>query len=155
MSKKIQLIFFLGIIFFLLAACNRPQVEGTQPPIDIEVTLEEIQDTDIPDQPEDTDTPPQKKIRHHNPRHPPKIHPSTCPKNAFHFSPQDLRSACVRLSCWTTSSKVIRSLPSPPAPMWALGSHARLCRRRGWTTSLKTVGRSGVSPGEISLHRSH
>lgn len=58
MSKKIQLIFFLGIIFFLLAACNRPQVEGTQPPIDIEVTLEEIQDTDIPDQPEDTDTPP-------------------------------------------------------------------------------------------------
>ena len=57
MSKKIQLIFFLGIIFFLLAACNRPQVEGTQPPIDIEVTLEEIQDTDIPDQPEDTDTP--------------------------------------------------------------------------------------------------
>jgi len=47
--------FTIILLILLLAACNRPTT--TKPPIDIEVTQVEVQDTDIPNQPTDTTQP--------------------------------------------------------------------------------------------------
>jgi len=49
--------FLIILLLMILTACNRPQGDATQSPLDIELTQDVVKDTDIPDQPADTSQP--------------------------------------------------------------------------------------------------